>query len=67
MPVRMRGDELLLMLLMDELFGPEEDPNGTHAHECPRDGTVWEHKNSNAGNVDAHRCPRCGGEQWARR
>lgn len=47
------------------LFG-DEDPNGTHEHECKTCGEVWEHANSCAGDYDAHTCS-CGELVWDRR
>lgn len=53
-----------LAQLMALLFGPHS--TGTHEHKCPnpRCQCVWEHGDNMVNNEPAHRCPRCGTEQW---
>lgn len=48
------------------LFKRRKKRPGTHRHMCPNPscGYVWEHSNSCAGNLEAHRCEKCGTEQW---
>ena len=39
---------------------------GSHKHQCPDCGTVWEHSDFCAGSDEAHSCPKdgCGGVSW---
>lgn len=38
-----------------------------HRHRCDECGCVWAHDNGQAGNRQAHMCPRCdAGPQWDR-
>jgi len=43
----------------------------THAHYCAFCASqgvevVWAHGNENAGNLNQHRCPRCGHVEWVK-
>jgi PHP family Zn ribbon phosphoesterase len=37
-----------------------------HKHTCEKCNTSWVHGNWNKGSVEAHTCPKCGGESWTR-
>lgn len=56
----MNGYEREMVSFFAMLFGgPPEDENGTHKHECPDCGAIWEHPNARSGDADAHVCPSC--------
>jgi hypothetical protein len=38
------------------------DLANSHLHRCQSCGTVWGHGNMMAGDVEAHKCPKCGAE-----
>lgn len=42
------------------------DPDGSHKHECPECGAVWEHSNRCVNDEQAHHCPKpgCSGASW---
>lgn len=35
-----------------------------HKHRCRKCDTIWEHADSCAGRDAAHKCPRCGEDEW---
>jgi len=35
-----------------------------HLHRCQNCGMVWGHGNMMKGDVEAHKCPRCGKAEW---
>ncbi len=35
-----------------------------HKHKCGSCDTIWEHSDECGGNEAAHKCPRCGKEEW---
>ena len=35
-----------------------------HLHRCQNCGTIWGHGNMMVGDVEAHKCPRCGKQEW---
>ena len=37
---------------------------GYHRHSCTKCKTVWEHPNEAHGNDEAHKCPKCGKQEW---
>ena len=38
----------------------------SHRHKCDKCMTIWEHSNGMAGNDEAHKCPKCGKEEWCK-
>lgn len=40
--------------------------DGTHKHKCYGCNHIWEHSDRCAGQADAHKCEKCGREQWTR-
>jgi rRNA maturation endonuclease Nob1 len=45
------------MSIRDLLVRPER-----HRHKCEACGHIWEHASDNAGDTEAHTCPKCGTE-----
>lgn len=43
---------------------PYVSPEGYHRHKCNNCGHIWEHSDCMAGDDDAHKCTKCGEEQW---
>ena len=41
-------------------------PDGLHRHKCSGCDHVWEHSDSCAYNESAHKCPKCGAEEWCK-
>lgn len=39
-------------------------PIGFHRHKCDNCKCIWEHSNKMSDNKKAHKCPKCGKEQW---
>jgi predicted RNA-binding Zn-ribbon protein involved in translation (DUF1610 family) len=35
-----------------------------HLHRCQNCGTIWGHGDVLVEDVEAHKCPKCGAQQW---
>jgi len=37
---------------------------GRHLHRCQSCGVIWGHGNMMGDDVEAHKCPKCGKQEW---
>ncbi len=37
---------------------------GRHLHRCQHCGVIWGHGNMMGDDVEAHKCPKCGKQEW---
>lgn len=41
-----------------------DTPAHSHLHRCQGCGSIWGHGNMMEGDVAAHKCPKCGKQEW---